>query len=969
MKSSPISAIALGIALITAPAAAFSATDREAGLELFEKHVRPTLVEVCVRCHGPKKQKGGLRLDSAEAWMLGGDSGPALSPGDPDASLLIKAIRYKDSNLKMPPKGILPAKTIQAFEKWAALGAPDPRQSTAPIQRSSAKKMTLEKGREFWSFKPIRKPAVPETRATDWPANDIDRFLFARMEKENLEPVVDAGKATLLRRVYYDLIGLPPTPAQIDAFLSDDSPEAWSRVVDSLLGSAQFGERWGRRWLDVVRFAESSGGGRTALFPDAWRYRDYVIETFNQDVPYNKFIREQIAGDLLTSDDWRERRRQLIGTAFLLLGPTNYELQDKEILEMDVVDEQLDTLGKAFLGMTIGCARCHDHKFDPIPAADYYAMAGIFKSTRAMIHSNVSTWNKTGLPMSPEEEPLVRERESLIARLTGDLDKAKSKLSAMGGKTKERAGSKSIDPASLGGVVVDDHDATLDGDWKESTSTSGYVGARYVHDMTEGKGLKAATFSPRLPAAGKYEIRVSYPAASNRATRVPVTIHHNGGETLRHVNQRTLAPIRGSLESLGVYELDPARTPRVIISNEGTENGVVIADAVVFIPSVETPEPTLAENAKPADKSKSKSSREKAAAIAGLKEDIQRLQRELKQAEDKGPKRPIAMSTIDEAEPQDIHIAIRGVAHSKGRLVKRGVMRAASYTDFPSIPETQSGRREFAEWLSSAENPLTARVMANRVWAWLFGEGLTRTVDNFGVMGQTPSHPELLDFLAASFIDDGWSVKQLINRIVMSRAYRLSSEDDAAATRIDPDNRLLWRSNRKRLEAEAIRDTLLFVAGNLELGIGGSNIKPGTKSEYGYTFESHRRSVYVPVFRNALPEIFETFDFADPNIQNGKRTASAVAPQALLLMNHPFVSEQAQSAAEALLDTENADTNDLLDRAYAQTLGRPPNSRERRIANAFLAAVPANAVRKDHEKRWMMLYQTLFQSLHFRYLN
>ena len=550
--------------------------------EIFEKQIRPALLEHCIRCHGPDKQRGGLRLDSAHGWATGGDTGPALIPRD-DQSLVLRAIRYDDANLEMPPKGRLPAKTIQAFEQWIALGAIDPRVED-PIESSSAEPNDQwQAGRSFWAFQPRNQIEPPAVNQVQWPASEMDQFVLAGLERDGLTPNPIADRATLLRRVYFDLIGLPPTPEEIRDFAIDPSDRALQQVVDRLLNSPRFGQRWGRHWLDAVRFAESSGGGRTLLLSDAWRYRDYVIDSFNRDVPYDRFVREQIAGDLLPWSDWQERQRNLIATGFLLLGPTNYEMQDKEILEMDVVDEQLDTLGKTFLGMTIGCARCHDHKFDPIPAVDYYAMAGIFKSTQSLIHSNVSSWNTIGLPLPADQEARLAEHESRVDIAKKQLQQATKQWKLAGGDAAQSQSEASIDPAHLDAIVLDDVGAEREGSWTESTSNARFVGSHYIHDAAEQRGRKRVVYRHTLDHDAEYEVLISYSPGSNRSTRVPVHVFHREGETVVHIDQRQPPPIENAFVSLGRFAFDSESPARIVISNEGASDGVVIADACLLV--------------------------------------------------------------------------------------------------------------------------------------------------------------------------------------------------------------------------------------------------------------------------------------------------------------------------------------------------------------------------------------------------
>ena len=767
-----ISILSLSIALTIAS----SLRAADPGMEFFEKKVRPVLVEHCYRCHSTaKKQRGGLVLDSRDGIRKGGDNGPAVVPGKPKDSLLLQAVRY-DDELRMPPKGKLPDAVIADLKKWIAMGAPDPR--TATIAAATTKPLDVHEARKFWAFQPPRRHAVPKVHDASWPCGDIDSFLLARLEAKGLHPAADAERAVLLRRAYFDLIGLPPSLEQIDAFVGDRSPDAFARVVDGLLASPHFGERWGRHWLDVARFAESSGGGRSLLFPDAWRYRDYVIEAFNTDTPYNRFLTEQIAGDLLPADTPEQRRRQLIATAFLVLGPTNYEQQNKDVLEMDVVDEQLDTMGRTFLGLTIGCARCHDHKFDPIPTRDYYALAGILHSTQTLIHDNVSRWVEQPLPVSAEQDKAISTHEAILAAL------------------KKRI-------------------------------------------------------------------------------------------------QQTKADKKGA-------------------------NKAVVA----------------------------------------------KLEKELRERMARGPRRPVAMAVRDAARVEDCAICIRGSIANRGAKVSRGFLQVAGTGATPVLSAKESGRRQLADWLASPDNPLTARVMVNRIWHHLFGAGLVRTVDNFGVVGERPSHPQLLDYLALRFMRDGWSMKKMIRMLMLSRAYGMSSIRSAGAAAVDAENRLLAHQNRRRLDAECLRDAMLSVSGRLDRALGGPTIKKGTTSEITYRFDDTRRGVYTPIFRNKLLELFEAFDFGDPNLVTGRRNVSTVATQALYLMNSPFVMEQARAAAKALLARPNLDDNGRIAHAYRLTLGRSPTPRERAIAMKFLASSAG-----ERSAAWERFYQALFACIDFRYVN
>jgi len=913
-------------------------SDSADGVEFFETRIRPLLIERCYECHSPeRKVKGGLRLDTREGWAAGGDTGPAIVPGEPEKSLLITAVRYLDPEFQMPPKHRLTPSEVAALEAWVKMGAPDPRVSgPAPVVSAPASPT------KHWSYQALTEPKLPAVRDAAWPRVSADHFLLSKMEERGLHPAPDADAATLCRRIYFDLIGLPPSPEEMAEFqessLTDGIHMAQERLVTRLLASPHFGERWGRHWLDLARFAESTGGGRTMILSEAWRYRDYVIDAFNRDLPFDQFLREQIAGDLLPSATPDDRRRQLVATTFLAIGPTNYEEQDKKQLRMDVVDEQLDTIGRAFLAQTIGCARCHDHKFDPIPTRDYYALAGIFRSTKTLVHSNVSNWIELPLPLPADEERTIAAHEAAVAALQAKIKDAKEAANARGKGSTVAVPSA---PANLPGIVVDDADARTVGEWKHSTFMRGYIGTGYLHDLAQGKGEKTLTFTPRLPRSGRYEVRLAYNSDAGRASNVPVTIFHADGEETVRVNERIAPPIDRRFVSVGTFPLNEASY--VLISNEGTD-GYVIADAVQFL---STDQPILPATLEPA--------RAPAGDVAALEAELKRLTKD-------GPKRPMAISVKEEDKIEDAPIHIRGSVSNLGTSVPRGFLQCGTIGAAPAVPESESGRRQLAEWLASPAHPLTARVLVNRVWSWVFGEGLVRTLDNFGTTGEAPSHPELLDYLASRFAAEGWSVKTLVRELMLSRAYGLSGAHDAASIAADPANRLLARASRRRVPAEGLRDTMLLISGNLQREPGGPGIASGTTTEYGYKFSDFRRSVYTPVFRNALPDLFAVFDFASPNLGTGKRNESTVPDQALFLLNHPFVREQAQAAARRALAATSEDAQ-RLERAYRETLSRAPSAAERELALRHTRSHAA-----DPAQAWTEIYHALFASLDFRYV-
>ena len=950
------------------------------GIEFFEAKIRPVLVEKCYSCHSAdaKALRGGLLLDTKQGVLTGGDSGPSIEPGKPNESLLIQALKFE--GFEMPPSGKLPAQVITDFEHWVRIGAPDPRTSMTAVAK---KGIDLEAGRKFWSFAPIARPQVPNVSDKHWATSDIDRFILAKLEAKRLHPVADADRGIWLRRVTFDLIGLPPSPAEIDAFLADKSPNAFSAVVDRLLASPQFGERWGRHWLDVARFAESSGGGRSMVFKEAWRYRDYVIDSFNADKPFDRFVSEQIAGDLLPHETSDVEREHLVATSYLVLGATNYEEQDKRVLEMDVADEQIETIGKGLLGMTIGCARCHDHKFDPIPTSDYYALAGIFRSTSMLIHENVSKWTERPLPMTPEVEAAVSKHEAAVAELKAKLVAAEKLAKKLAPSRLAKSGP--IAASELPGIVIDDTQAKRVGEWSTSRHVKQYVGEGYLTDDDLGKGEKTLTFQPEFDKTGLYDVRLSYVALGNRAESVPVSLLTLDGEIDLKINMRAEPPIDGRFLSLGKYRFDASNQWFVMISNEGTE-GFVTVDCVQFVPIDEAAEPgptNVADGkASKEDRNANKPVSDEAARAAA---EVVKLEREMKSLTAAAPDVPKTMAVDDAETIEDCKICIRGNAHNRGAVVPRGVLQVATVGQAPAMPKDGSGRRELAAWIADPENPLTSRVYVNRIWHHLFGSGLVRTVDNFGTTGEAPTHPELLDYLARRFTDHHWSTKRLIREIVLSRTYRLSTAHDKQAAAADPENRLLWRMNRRRLDAEALRDAMLTVSGKLDLTAGGPGvIDPSvlkgvgtvTPTEYTYEFTDVRRSVYTPAFRNRTLELFEAFDFADPNTVAGKRNVSTVAPQALYLLNSPFVMDQAAAAAARLL-SEEPSTNDgaRVERAFREALGRKPTDGEKAAVLAALVRDSKNADQSNEasstdgrQAAWERVFQALFGCVDFRYL-
>jgi mono/diheme cytochrome c family protein len=958
--------------------ASLSAAASAADMTHFEQRIRPLLIANCIDCHGPDKQKGGLRLDSRAGWQTGGDSGPALVPGKLAESKLWQAVSYADRDLRMPPKRKLKDSELADLKLWIESDAPDPRDDVAS---TGGKSKSARADASFWSFQPPKATPVPVVKNTAWPANDIDRFILAKLEANQLAPAPDASTSILQRRLAFDLTGLPPDLSQPAPL----TPQAYEKRVDELLASSAFAERFSSHWLDITRFAESSGGGRSLPFKDAWRFRDYVIEAIRDNVPVDRMITEHLAGDLLPATDSAARRRQLTATGFLALGPTNYEEQDKGMLRMDIVDEQLDTMGRAFLGLTIGCARCHDHKFDPISARDYYALAGILRSTKTLKNytDNVAHWIDTPLPLEGDAEATMQKHEQQVNALKSQIAALKDSLRDAG--SADLRGRKTIAVSDLPGIVVDDSEAQKVGVWKQSTSYAPYIGKGYLSDSNEGKGEKTVTFTPKIPKTGRYEVRLAFNGGPDRAESATVTILHADGEELKEVKMLTEGLKGLQFASLGTYRFEANGQGFVLISNASSQ-GYVTVDAVQFLPADEP-----AANAPVAAKdlpATIKIQRQKLDELKGqisatqkLQKQLADLEKELKALQKDIPDRPEAMSVAEDSAPEDAKIHIRGSVRNLGASVPRGFIQAALHGNAPGIPAEASGRLQLAQWITSRDNPLTARIMVNRVWHWLFGAGIVRTTDNFGSTGEAPSHPELLDYLAIKFIEDGWSLKHLVKQMVMSRTYRMASTSAASAAQhaMDPDNRLLSHMNRKRLDAECLRDAMLTAAGTLDRAFGGpgvsevkavdANDQKIQNIEYGYQFLDTRRSLYTAAFRNVRHPLFEVFDFADINQPIAQRTTSTVATQALFLMNSPKVIEQARNAADVVLKS-SPETDKRIETAFQNSLQRSPTEKEQAQVRDFLeSSLSGNATADDVRDLWARFIQTLWSTPEFRFLD
>lgn len=912
----PIAACAVAYSLAQPP---LFATEEFA---FFENSVRPLLVKHCYECHSEEadKHKGGLWLDRRSAWEEGGDAGPSIIPGNPDKSILIHSIRYGDPDLQMPPKSRMSTEEIAVLEKWVAMGAPDPRDAAMSTGVQLA--IDYEAARKEWAFRPVVKPAVPKNSNAEWARGPVDRFVLASLESESLTPAAEADPAVLLRRLHYDLTGLPPTVAELEDFVLDPAPTSLARVVDELLARPAFGEKWGRHWLDVARYADSNGGDRNYTFYQAWRYRNYVIDALNRDKPYYEFIREQVAGDLMEAPDHETRRGQLIASTFLALGPKMLTERDKEKLWLDTVDEQIDTVGRAFLGLTMGCARCHDHKFDPVSQQDYFAVAGIFRSTEIVTGTrngcvNVASWIEQPLPgtdgINPDLQKRV-DRLELAMRLTVE----KSYMKKAGGKM-------ALGDLPLAGVLYDESDAELVGEWKSSSLSPNRFGEHYIHDEQKGKGERRAIFRGSLPETGLYEVRVAYSAEPNRAAHVPIRIVGQKGETLVHLDQTKSPSVGGLFEPVGQFDFEKGGDCSVTIETTGTDGRFVIVDAVQFIAvtDIEREKTQLASVGGTDEDPLFRMSE------GDLKKELDKMIAELK-SED------LAMAPRDAKTPADVHLRVRGETAQLGPLVPRGFPKIIGTSRV--IPAENSGRLEFADWLTAPENGLLDRVIVNRIWGHLFGRGIVETVDNFGRLGSGPTHPELLDYLAANFREEGGSFKTLIRELVLSRSYQLSATPEPALFEADPENRLFGRQNRRRLTAEELRDSVIFLSGQLDPTPGEATAtKVGIDLDKPLSFDKEKkRTIYLPVARNNPTTELSLFDGANPDFVSGQRTDTTVPTQALYLLNSEFLQDQAKVIGQ-LAAGQGGLPGTEVDWLYQTLLGRSPNPIERDRALGLIA--------------------------------
>ena len=953
--SSPAKVLSL-LGLLSGAHAAFADAPSDlAQLDFFEKNIRPVLSGSCYECHSQesKKLKGGLLLDTREGLLQGGESGPALVPGSPEKSLLITSIRHehKDPDMAMPPKkDKLTAAVISNFEAWVKMGAPDPRSGTS---RAKTAAWDSAKAADHWAFKPVANPPVPKpTDSGKFIQNPIDNFVLQRLNQHKLAPSPKADKQTLLRRVSYDLTGLPPTPSEMETFLADKSPDAYEKVIDRLLASPRYGERWGRHWLDIARYADTTGDraiGRlhTPLYASAWTYRDYVINAFNADLPYDRFVLEQIAADRLPES--ATDKSKLAAMGFLTVG--------KRFMgnENDILDDRIDVVTKGLMGLTGACARCHDHKFDPVPTKDYYSLHGVFASseepgTRPVIGDPETNPAYQAFLTEVEKvnvESRNYERSEALRLTAGMLERAGDYLLAAQESSKttdtSKKGSNFRLSARSKGLK-----AELAAVWADQLRE-----AELVHKKKKDAVLAPWLTLAGLPAEGFEEKAISalaeMAASPNyNATIVGMLIDKWPG-SLADVAAVYTEAFDTLRKELALPEFAGRKGPR---ENIASKLDTPLTDAF----SEDLRKAVFARTSAmvPDDRT--------VARVFGVTYTTTQavFRNKIAAIELAHPGAPVrAMTLVDKAAPKDSNVLIRGEAKNLGAKVPRRFLTLLGGDD--SKPFTQgSGRLELAQSIVSRDNPLTPRVIVNRVWQWHFGEAIVRTPSDFGTRSEPPTHPELLDWMATWLMDHGWSLKQLHKLIVTSATYQQESKVSENAIASDPTNQWLWRFNVQRLDFEQVRDTLLSVSDKLDAStIGGrpfalagastTTVVP-EKKRYAMVdpaalpSNSNRRTVYAMIDRANLPEMFTTFDFANPEISTGERVLTTVPQQALFMMNSPFIAEQVRSLFERKDFPRTGSDEDKVRFIFKTALQRSPTARELETARAFLDSDPKSVI-------------------------
>lgn len=995
----------------------------ESDQDFFENRIRPILIDHCIECHGEKKQEGGLRLDSRDAWERGGDRGRAIQPQHPETSLLIHAIKYEDPELQMPPAQALSEQQIANLDLWIQRGAYDPRRDNT---NPNPERLDLQQAKDFWSFKPLSKTEPPKAIPPAWSKNPIDAFIMHQLQEEGLAPIAVADPTTLIRRATFDLTGLPPTPSEIKQFLDDDSPIAFESLVDRLLNSPAYGERWGRHWLDIARYADTAGDGSDYPVREAGQYRNWVIDAFNADKPYDEFIREQIAGDILASNGLPTDYADCVtATGFLAIGKRYGYKASPAFQHLDFADV-IDSMGRSLLGLSLGCARCHDHKYDPISAEDYYALYGILQSSQWAFPGGEEQKRPAHFPpLVPPDvaSRLEQERATSLTRLDNQIHELN--LKRLQHDSNYRAGGVDL------GFEAQEIGRQLEPPWVSAGPIEVKPEAQSPFTHIHPAGKMGVRMGSGKPTDG---IRYVFPTAlsSTSVEKMHFTIDFKPNTSSQHSGAFRFYLGRGVVQSMAVefsvtskelairngtqwetfcklkpglwhtlqVTIDPhtktyAGTLRttdetVSFNDKATHpnwDGVAdcfICDGFGHIEGAACErdidniglQPVAFSKPDPVPTAQALAENKSRELLADIDSRLQTLvkQRETLASQ---PVYPVAYGVV-EAEPINARIQLRGEPYRLGDEVPRRNLQILGGEPISAGPG--SGRLDLANWITHPSNPLTARVFVNRIWKWHFGRGLVSTPSDFGSRGATPTHPELLDWLAAEFMRCGWSIKAIHRRIMSSKTYQLSSSGDKKNLASDSENRFHWRFTRSPLDAESTRDAILMISGQLNRNTPPSHPFPPVES-WAYTihnpfhgvYASNHRSVYLMIQRNRRHPYLSLFDAADPNQSVAQRLPTTTPSQALFLMNSRFVHEQADSFSQRI-DAIPGDIREKIKWAFLVAHGRSPDKLTIEHGVDFIAAYNARTTRQNdgtlkESEGWSAFARVLLTSNAFLYLD
>jgi mono/diheme cytochrome c family protein len=885
----------------------FTATAATDPKEQFETQIRPLLAKHCFACH-TKNKLGGLELNTREGILKGGKSGPAIVPGNPDKSLLIHALTYKDSALKMPPSGPLSDEELRAMTSWIRDGAVWPEAPAASAARAEHGYVVTPEQRSFWAFRPVTKPAPPEVKNNEWVRGNIDRFILSKLEQQSLQPAREVDRRTWIRRVTLDLVGLPPTPEDVASFVTDQSPDAYEKVVDRLLASPRYGVRWARMWLDVARYSDEIIDHILGKPPSSHLYRDWVIQAFNDDMPYDLFVKAQFAGDLLTGHDTKK----------LLPGLTIFTEAPSDFAE----DDRVDVATRGFMGLTVACAKCHDHKYDPIPTKDYYSLLGIFRSTKyrevPLAEPDQVADYKVHQAEVDKQSKQIKDFLEHLSQQVVNVHLAQSSRYMMAawkvlGPQKQETAEVVLE-SNLDAEIFHRWVAYLKRPGKQHSYLKKWEGLLAAGASEEQLRQEANAF--QLVATQIFQEKLEIDEF-NESLKVGAQLGRDLNDVMGKTMAREKYMLWQDLAAVGNPRASTARPePRV--------DGVLMfpGDKVLrFLPPSYT-------------------------------SDVAKMRARLAELVAARPVPYDFLTIVEDApKPADLRVFVRGNPLNLGEEAPRGFLTVLSDL-FPGRFNQGSGRLQLAEAIASPKNPLTVRVMVNRIWERHFGYGLVRTPSNFGQTGDRPVHPELLDYLSSRFMEQGWSMKKLHREIVLSTTYRLSTESSKVNADKDPDNRLHWRYPVRRLDAEALRDSMLFVSNLLDEKMGGVAVPLDSRT-------NKRRTIYGKISRNTLDPMLTLFDFPNPNTTSEQRIPTTVPLQRLFLLNSPFVMEQAAALAARLDDPKLKTSTDRIQQIYQLVLQRNPSETELHAGQQFIAT--------DGESAWTRYAQALLASNEFLY--